>query len=397
MKKWLLFFLLLFVQINVYAEEFPTVSSKNIFFYDLDRKEVLYDLNAEEEIAIASLTKIMTASVALDYITDLDDTVTITAADFKGLYAAHASLAGFDEGETVTYRDLLYGLLLPSGAEAALALSNHLVGSEKAFVEKMNAKAKSLGLEHTHFVNTTGLDEDNHYSTLKEVAIFLEDALSNPEFKTIFTTKEYVTSDGKHTFKNTVEKNAARFNLDISYIQGSKTGYTDAAGLCLASLAEHEGEHYLLITALADYQTGRPEHVIDSEAIYRYFFNNYEHKTLLTEGEVITTVMDENGDEHNLTATQNVEEYLEKESKVSYAYDGNELLNYGMKKGEKVGVYRVLVDNKVIATDVLYLDSDILAPMVPSQDYSGRKTMLIGACIIVMIALLIKGVQKVLS
>ena len=347
MKKVVLFLVLLCYQLPVYA--FPKISSQNVYFYQFDHDEVLYTLKSDEEIAIASLTKIMTASVALDLIEDLDATITFESDDRKGLVEAHASRAGFQVGEKVTYRDLLYGLLLPSGADAALALSNHLVGSEKEFVKLMNEKAERLGLKHTHFVNTTGLDIDNHYSTLEDVAVFLKDALN-------------VTSNKKHTFKSSLVKSASKSNIDVSYILGSKTGYTDAAGLCLASLAEHDGNTYLLITALADYQTSRPEHIIDSTAIYRYFFDNYEYKILLKEGEVLKTVMDENGKKHDLRATKTIEQYLPKDTKVTYEYQGETSLPFGMSKGDKIGEYQVLVDGEVVDTESFYVEEDILKP-----------------------------------
>lgn len=186
MKKLFFFFLLVCYQVSVFA--IPKVESPYIYFYHLDRGEVLYEQDSKEEIAVASLTKIMTSLVALDLITNLDAEVILTSKDFKGLKEANASVAGFFVGEKVTYRDLLYGLLLPSGADAALALANHLVGSEDAFVDKMNEKAKNLNLEHTHFINTTGLDSDGHYSSVEDIAIILKEALKNQEFEKIFTT-----------------------------------------------------------------------------------------------------------------------------------------------------------------------------------------------------------------
>ena len=279
MKKIILFFCLFFLSFPVYA--IPSISSTNVYFYEIDREEVLYEKGAKEKISIASLTKLMTALVALDEIKDLDAKVTLTANDFKGLVEAHASQAGFRIGEVVTYRDLLYGLLLPSGAECALALSNHLVGSENAMVQKMNEKASTLGLQNTHFVNTTGLDEEGHYSTLEEVAIILREGLKNPDFEKIFSSRKYTTSNKNHTFESTLEKNSRIAKIDTSYIQGSKTGYTYDAGLCLASVASHDGEQYLLITAGADYKSGKPNQVIDSDKLYQYFFTNYEYKGCL--------------------------------------------------------------------------------------------------------------------
>ncbi len=360
MKKIILFLVLLCYQVGVYA--IPETSSPSVYFYHLDKEEMLYEKDSSKEIAIASLTKIMTASVALDLIDDLDAKVVLKPNDFTGLIEANASVAGFAVGEEVTYRDLLYGLLLPSGADAALALANNLAGGEVAFVEKMNEKAKSLNLQHTNFLNTTGLDADGHYSSTEDVAIILKDALKNPDFKEIFTTKKYVTSNVRHTFQSTMEKTADVYKLDVSSILGSKTGYTDNAGLCLASLAQYNGENYLLITANADYTNHRPNHIIDSVNLYKFFFENYEYKTLLTKGQDLKTIKDANEVDHFFTSDKEIIRYLPKKSVIDYKYNGVEIIGYDMEVGDKIGEYQVLVDNEVIDTQEFLLDAKIIAP-----------------------------------
>lgn len=360
MKKLILFLVLLCYQINVFA--LPEIKSPCVSFYQLDKEEVLYEKNANKEISIASLTKIMTASVALDLIENLDAKVVLTAKDFKGLREQNASVAGFVVGEEVTYRDLLYGLILPSGADAALALANHLLGSEKSFVEKMNEKATKLNLKHTNFVNTTGLDSKGHHSSVEDVTIILKDALKNPEFKTIFTTKKYITSNSKHTFQSTMEKSASSYKLDVSKILGSKTGYTYDAGLCLASLAEYNGEMYILVTANADYKDHKPYHIMDSVNLYNYFFENYEYKTLLQKDQELKIIKDANEIEHTFSSDKEIVKYLPKDSVIDYKYSGLELLGYDMEVGDKIGEYQVLVDNEVIDTQVFTLDAKIIKP-----------------------------------
>ncbi len=360
MKKLILFIVLLCYQINVFA--LPEINSPCVSFYHLDKGEVLYEKDSNKEIAIASLTKIMTASVALDLIKDLDEKVILTANDFKGLIEQNASVAGFVIGEEVTYRDLLYGLILPSGADAALALANHLAGSEEAFVEKMNEKAKLLNLQHTNFVNTTGLDANGHYSSVGDVTTILKDALSNPTFKEIFTTKKYVTSNVRHTFQSSIESTASAYKLDISKILGSKTGYTDAAGLCLASIAEHNGETYILVTANADYTDHRPYHIMDSVNLYNFFFENYEYRTVLVNGQELKTIKDANEENHTFYSNKEIIRYLPKDSVIDYKYIGAELIDYDMEAGAKIGEYQVIVDNEVIDTQEFMLDAKIIKP-----------------------------------
>ena len=175
---WTIILLCILLPINIYALDFD-IYSNNVILYNTKENKVVYEKNSKEKISIASLTKITTGIVAIENIKDLDEKITITNDDFKGLYEANAALAGFRVGEEVTYRDLLYGLMLPSGAEAARALERNVAGSEEAFIKLMNNKAKELKLENTHYANPTGLDDPNHYSTANDVLTVFKYALSN--------------------------------------------------------------------------------------------------------------------------------------------------------------------------------------------------------------------------
>ena len=146
-------------------------------------QQVGFESRSEERISPASLTKIMTAIVAIENIADLHEPVILENKIFKDLYAANASLAGFLPGEEVPAIDLLYGTLLPSGADASVGLALKVSGSESEFVKLMNRKAEQLGMKDTHFTNVCGLYDDNHYSTVKDIAVLLEYALHNETFR----------------------------------------------------------------------------------------------------------------------------------------------------------------------------------------------------------------------
>ncbi|MDE6477058.1 MAG: hypothetical protein K2L48_02580, partial [Mycoplasmoidaceae bacterium] len=202
MKKYGIMLLIVvatfFGTVIVNAVEFD-LNSKNAILYNLDENEILYEKDSKEKIAIASMTKIMTAIVAIENTDNLDETVILTWTDFSGLVEANASVAGFRFGQKVTYRDLLYGLLLPSGADAAQALTRAIAGGRSNFVQMMNEKAKELNLENTYFMNEIGLDEEGHYSTVEEVAKLFQYALKNETFKEIVTTPSYTISDNSLT------------------------------------------------------------------------------------------------------------------------------------------------------------------------------------------------------
>lgn len=358
MKKYIIFiFLIFFLPLTVFGLE---INSKYVYFYNIDRDDVIYELNSTDEIAIASMTKIMTAIVAIENIDNLDSTVTLTSKDFKGLKEANASTADFEKGEVVTYRDLLYGLMLPSGADAALALSNNIAGSEKEYVALMNQKAEELNLENTHFSNTTGLDAKNHYSSVYDVAIVLKYALNNEEFKKIFTTKKYVTSNKRMTFESTLYSMSKRYKLDVEYILGSKTGYTYDAGLCLASIAEYNGDLYLLVTAGADYKSKKPYHIIDSNEIYQHYFNNYSYKTVVKKGDLILTLSKKDGSSIEVFADDTLEYYLNNEAEVKVNYDGITELTNDLKKGDYLGIYSIYADDRLLYSKEIFLSEDVI-------------------------------------
>lgn len=204
MKKFLLLILCSFFGIlNVGAIEL-NLYSDNAIIYNYDLEEVIYEKNADEVISVASLTKIMSTIVLIENINDLDTTVVLNSSHFKGLIEKNASLAGFYIGQKVTYRDLIYGTMLPSGAEAVQTLAIEVFGSNEKLVEKMNEKTLALNLTNTHFVNPFGLDDDGHYSTVKDIATILKYALKNDFFKEVYTTRKYLTSDAKITLYSTI-------------------------------------------------------------------------------------------------------------------------------------------------------------------------------------------------
>ncbi len=361
MKKYI------FLLISFFCYLFPVQAidletySKNILLYNLDENTVLYEKSANEQIAIASLTKLMTAVVAIEHVSSLDEKVKLTYKDFEGLVEANASIAGFRIGQNPTYRDLLYGLLLPSGADAALALARNVAGSRERFVEMMNEKAKELGLVNTHFVNETGLDAKGHYSTLKEVAILFKYALKNEELSKIIKSDSYTMSDRSFTVQSSTSKNIKRYGLSMDYLLGGKTGTTSDAGLCLASIASKNGTNYMLITARAPYDKKAPYHFYDAKTIYEYFMSNYENKKVIESGDTLLTLSTQYAKEDtvNFKAKEDILKYVPKlfdEKDLVYTYDGVDTVSYKTKVGEKLGVLEVKYKGELLAKVDIVLD-----------------------------------------
>lgn len=217
-------------------------------------QSVILDKNADARAYPASVTKIMTALVAIEHIPDLNTQITLSQEMIDRLYLQEASMAGFSGGEAPTAMDLLYGTMLPSGADACDGLAVAVAGSEEAFVELMNQKAAELGMTNTHFVTCSGLHDENHYTTSKDMAVLLLYALKNDTFRTVFTAKTYTSTpntyhpEGIYMESTLFSKVESTTLTNGGELLGGKTGYTDEAGLCLASLATVHDEEYILVT-----------------------------------------------------------------------------------------------------------------------------------------------------
>ena len=178
MKKvgYILLTIILLVPFSTKALEINNLNSKNILIYNKDEEKILYEKNADSITNIASLTKIMTTLISIEMIDDLNEKVTITKKMLDEV-PFDASVADLKVGDVLTYKDLLYASMLPSGADATDSLALSLTGSIDNFVKKMNDKAKELNLKNTKFANTTGYDQEGHYSTLNDILSILKYAL----------------------------------------------------------------------------------------------------------------------------------------------------------------------------------------------------------------------------
>ena len=289
MKKIVLFILCFFTFIiNVFALDDPTLYSKNYCLYDLTDDKIIYEKNIQERTNIASLTKIMTTITAIEKINNLDDYVTITSEMLSNI-KYDASLAGLKIGDKLTYKDLLYASILPSGADATQALAYSLSGSINNFVNDMNTLAKKIGMENSNFVNVTGLDIDNHYSTVNDLLKMLQYALKNETFKTIYTTKSYTLSNGL-VVDATVKKYNNLMKLDISRIIGSKTGYTNKAGLCISSIFESNNHEFIFISTNAEFIYGNYYNLKDNLNIINFMDKNYNNQTTVKSTDIIKTI-----------------------------------------------------------------------------------------------------------
>lgn len=253
------FFLVIWLLFSIYPCQAMAVgtSAAAAILVDADSGRVLYEQNADARMLIASTTKIMTALVAIQE-GDLSDVVTVkreaTLTEGSSMY--------LKEGEQLTLETLLYGLMLCSGNDAAVAIADHVGGSQKGFLKLMNETAKELGMESSSFANPNGLDAEDHYSTARDMAKLACAAVRNETLLRIVSTQS-VTIGGR-TMTN--------HNKLLRYVDGClglKTGYTRAAGRTLVSCAERNGQRLVAVTL----QDGNDW--ADHEALYDYGFSTY--------------------------------------------------------------------------------------------------------------------------
>ena len=232
----------------------PEVNANFAILVDADAGLVVAEKNGSAKMYPASMTKVMTLLVACEHITDLSEKLEITQDIVDYVQKEGASNCGFKAGEQVTMQDLLYGLILPSGADAALALVRRIAGSEEQFVALMNQKAQQLGISATtHFTNCTGLYNDNHYSTAEDMAIIMRAASQNSVAATILTTRSYTTQANNKRSSGLSFSNLFLKRIDTQTTGGqvnfAKTGYVAKAGNCAVSyFTAASGRHYICVT-----------------------------------------------------------------------------------------------------------------------------------------------------
>lgn len=360
-----LFILLVTIQ-PVQAKEIQ-LFSKYYYLYDRSNEMVYLDEKSDEKIYPASMTKILTVSLALDKITDIHQKVTITSQDIDGLLALQATTAGFYVGEQVTYEDLLYGALLPSGADACLALSRLTYGSTKQMVAAMNQKVKSLGLIHSHFQNVTGLHDDNHYTTVKDMAQILNHALSNKEFVKVFNAREY-TSSSNHHWISSLQRGKEYKGIDVSHIDGGKSGFTDEAQLTFASTMTIDHHQLILVTAYAKGQHSQ-NHVKDAVHVCDYMTKNFHEIVLYKKDETIQDywIFPSFQFQYHYPAYQDISLLVSRDiskSDLKFEVEGKNYLLLPQHKNQQIGKLKVQYQQKTIYEYPLILTHDIQSSMM---------------------------------
>lgn len=337
MKK-ILFFMILIIPFKVLG-----ISASSAIAMDLDTGRVLYGYNTNEKKLIASITKIMTAIVVIEN-ADISQEIEVTDI----IYEAYGSAIYIEVGEKISIKDLLYGLMLRSGNDAALMLAEATFGSKEQFVYIMNEYAANLNMDNTIFYNPHGLEEksgDANKSTTLDMARLTKYAMQNETFKEIFKTKKHTV---KTNFKTYVWHNKNKL-LSLDYITGGKTGYTELARRTLVTTGSKNNINVVVVT-LND-----PNDWSDHKSIYEQIFNQYKSYEILKINE-FKVDNDEYYESDNLYIKNDYNMILKENELKKVSLNINLMKLKGYIDDTLVGYVEVKLDNVIYHKEPIYVD-----------------------------------------
>lgn len=337
-----------------------SVTAKYAAVIEANSGSLIYGKAENVQASMASTTKIMTALLLCE-LCDLDKEITVTAE----MVTVEGSSMGLKAGDRVHYRDLLYGMLLASGNDAANATAISIAGSISAFAELMNSRAERIGMHNTHFVTPSGLDDEKHYSTAFDMALLAREAMNNNDFATACSSKSARLEYGNPPYKRTLTNHNKLLKMYHGCI-GVKTGFTKKSGRCLVSCAERDGKKIIAVTLNA------PDDWNDHRTLLDYGFSKLETRTLAApELDEIYTV---GGLNDGITAEANdvsisllSNDFNRIETKVIL----NDIIVAPQNSGDIIGVIKWELDGITVA------ESDItVSGSVINQAVSNRRSYL---------------------
>lgn len=333
MKRWIVgTAAALLAVVLLFSVPVRAVSAQKAIMIDASTGRVLYEKCADEQSLIASTTKIMTAIVVCEQCNVLDRMrIPKEAVGIEG------SSMYLQEGEVLCIQELLYGLMLSSGNDAAVALAIYCGGTLEGFVQCMNDKAHVLGLTGTHFENPNGLDSPGHYSTARDLAILSAYAMQNPIFYKTVSAKTV-------TIGNRTLRNHNKLLWQVEGVDGIKTGYTKAAGRILVSSAARAGRRLIVVTI------NDPDDWRDHAHLLEDGFSRYTVKTLVREGDILASreVVGGEGGNVDLIASDEFVYPLASEETVTFFVPGTEFVYAPVAEGAQAGFAHVLIDGKTV-------------------------------------------------
>ena len=332
---------------SVYASVLIDTVAKGMVVIEGNTNTILYSNNCDMQLPMASTTKIMTALICIENCDNLDEII-VVSDNSVGIEGTSIYLK---YNEEIAIIDLLYGLMLASGNDCAMAIAMHIAGSEDAFVELMNNKVDELNLQNTHFSNPHGLDEDDHYTTAYDLAIITAYAMKNADFRNIASTKRY-TIDSTNVSEPRYLKHKNRLMFEDDNCVGVKTGFTDNAKRCLVSAYEYDG--MMIISVVLNCQPMFEE----CDRLTNLVKENYVMKQFVKPYSYVSSVEVNSSDKNQvgLITIKGFEIPILKSELEYYSveYDLPETITAPIELNEPLGSVVVLYNSDVIYSDKLY-------------------------------------------
>lgn len=337
-----------------------------LYLENIDTESVVYQKNENERRYPASTTKIMTYIITCENVADINKTnVKVKSSILHMLDGTGSSMAGLKEGETLTVYQLLNCMMIPSGNDAALVLADYIGnGDINKFVEMMNAKARELGCENTHFANPHGLNDPNHYTTVSDMAKIAKYAMTLPEFVNITdtVTSDIIGDDRYLVTTNSMIDPVRGGDLYYPYAKGIKTGSTgNDSGYCLVSTASKGGYTYLCVAYGAPYEDEEGENyengaMLDSISLYDWAFDNLSIKTVIDKNDLVKEIGLDfawNKDTIQLSPSNSFSTILPYDVKIGSlerSYSLPERIDAPVKEGDVIGTVTLSYEDQPICT-----------------------------------------------
>lgn len=394
MKKLTAFLIAAFVLISstpVFADT-PQVTAPTAILIDSETGRVLYEKNADTKMYPASTTKTMTALLATEY-ENLDEQVTATQNVLK--IERGSSQIYIEPGEVMTLRQLLYALMLTSANDAAIDIAEFIGGSVENFANMMNEKAKSLGAVNTHFVNPNGLHDDNHYTTVRDMALIAREGMKNPFFRELVSTYRYEIpptnkqQEARNYITNGNKLISPYDKNKYPYAIGIKTGYTTKSLHCLVGGAKKDDIELISVVMGDEKDAMYP----DTVALFEYGFANYKKLDLLKKDTIVTTINVENGDRKlNLLSTEDYSvlgkdeeiDDLQKNKEIKYI---QETITAPVKKGDVLGTVTYYLDGKEQKSISLIAEEDVQSTKLADKLSIASKKIKVWQIVLVVVVL----------
>jgi D-alanyl-D-alanine carboxypeptidase (penicillin-binding protein 5/6) len=332
----------------------PTVAAGAYLLLDVTSGQVIAAQNADEHREPASLTKLMTAYIAFAALRDKTITPSQMVNVSTAAWKAEGSRMFIEPRKAVSVDELLRGVIVQSGNDASIAIAELVAGTEAAFAERMNAEAKRLGLANTHFVNATGLAHAQHYSTATDLARLAAAIIRDfPEYYPLYSMKEY-------RYNNITQPNRNRLLWTDPYVDGMKTGHTDAAGWCLVASAKRGQRRLLSVVLGAASDNARAS---ESQKLLNYGFQAFDTVQLYQTGQPISTLRVWKGAADQVPAGFVAEHYMTlpkgRADKLAVSMTAVEPLTAPVTKGQRVGAVKVAFEGRQVAEFPLVALQDV--------------------------------------